>query len=622
MHFKIRGRVARAASLSCRGLGAARRAFANMLLLALLAVLVVGFLAGRVSVPRGAALVIAPRGEIVEQLTAPPRRLLFSTVGAKETLLKDLLDAIEAAKDDKRVSSLYLDLSHMGPCGLTKLEDLRRAVDHFRAHGKKVVAYAEHYNEWAYAVAADADEIWLHPFGAVILQGLGRWRTYYKEGLDRLGMDVHVYRVGEYKSAVEPFLRSGPSPEAVEADRKWLTDLWSTWLEEVAGARKLTPADLSAYVEEMPDRLDKAGGDLARLALESRLVDRLGYLDEVRSRMIEIAGKADREKTFRQISVRDYLRATGANRNGGGRGPAVAVVVAKGDILDGRQPAGTIGGDSTAKLIRQAREDGDVKAIVLRVDSPGGSAFASEVIRRELALARENGKPVVVSMGSLAASGGYWIATASDEIWASPVTITGSIGIFAMFPTLDRPLARYLGVHVDGVGTTRLSGALRIDRPVEPEVGRMLQSVINRSYQDFLVRVAEARKMSPEAVDRIARGRVWSGKDALDRKLVDKLGSLEDAIASAAARAKLPENHRVLWIEEERSLASRLVFRLMRSGTRMEAALGLKGEGESQRPIAHAPLVRALAGELDATERLLRLNDPLDTYALCPIEVP
>jgi protease-4 len=507
----------------------------------------------------------------------------------------------------------------MDSCGITKLQDLRGAVADFRAGGKKVIAYAEGYEQWAYAVAASADEVWMHPQGGVLLEGLGRWQTYYKEGIDRLGIDWHVFKVGEYKSAVEPFIRNGPSPEAREADLKWLSDLWAVWLQEVASSRKLEPADLSSYIDEMPDRVAAAKGDLARLALDARLVDKLGHRDEIRARMIELAGEDEKEKTFRQVSVEDYLEARGGDRGGaGGRGDAVAVVVAKGYILDGKQPAGTIGGDSTAKLIRRARQDDKVKAIVLRVDSPGGSAFASEVIRRELVLARKDGKPVVVSMGTLAASGGYWISTASDEIWASPATITGSIGIFGMLPTIDKPMAHYLGVRVDGVGTTRLSGALRVDRPLQPEVGRVIQSVIEKGYEDFLARVSEARSMSRDEVDEIARGRVWSGKDAFERKLVDKLGGLKEAIASAAERAKLPRDHRVWRVEEEQKFAERVLSKLMKGGARVAALFGFAIEAPEPPPLPAA--LRALQAQVADAERLLRLNDPQGVYALDLLE--
>ena len=622
MDTKPRSRLVRAATTFWRGLDTSRRIVANLLLLALLVGLVAALVLGGPKVPRGAALVVAPRGEIVEQLTAAtPRSLIAGALGEanKETLLQDLVDAIRAAKEDRRISSLYLDLSQMGSCGITKLQDLRGAVADFRAGGKKVIAYAEGYEQWAYAVAASADEVWMHPQGAVILEGLGRWRTYYKEGIDRLGIDWHVFKVGEYKSAVEPFIRNGPSPEAREADLKWLSNLWAVWLQEVASSRKLEPADLSSYIDEMPDRVAAARGDLSRLALDARLVDKLGHRDEIRARMIELAGEDEEEKSFRQVSVEDYLEARGGDRSGaGGRGDAVAVVVAKGDILDGKQPAGTIGGDSTAKLIRRARQDDKVKAIVLRVDSPGGSAFASEVIRREMVLARKEGKPVVVSMGSLAASGGYWISTASDEIWASPATITGSIGIFGMLPTIDKPLAHYLGVRVDGVGTTRLSGAARIDRPMQPEVGRIFQVVIEKGYEDFLARVSEARSMPRDEVDKIARGRVWSGKDALERRLVDKMGGLREAIASAAERAKLPKDHRVWWVEEERNFAERLLSRIMKGGARIAALVGVQiGTHEPPTPTA---ALRALQAQVADAERLLRLNDPQGVYALDPID--
>jgi len=622
MDTKPGPRIVRAFSTFWRGLDATRRIIANLLLLALLVALAAALVLSGPNVPRGAALVVAPRGEIVEQLTArTPRGMLLGAVGGgkEETLLPDLVDAIRAAKEDARISSLYLDLSKMDSCGITKLQDLRGAVADFRAGGKKVIAYAEGYEQWAYAVAASADEVWMHPQGGVLLEGLGRWQTYYKEGIDRLGIDWHVFKVGEYKSAVEPFIRNGPSPEAREADLKWLSDLWAVWLQEVASSRKLEPADLSSYIDEMPDRVAAAKGDLARLALDARLVDKLGHRDEIRARMIELAGEDEKEKTFRQVSVEDYLEARGGDRSGaGGRGDAVAVVVAKGYILDGKQPAGTIGGDSTAKLIRRARQDDKVKAIVLRVDSPGGSAFASEVIRRELVLARKDGKPVVVSMGTLAASGGYWISTASDEIWASPATITGSIGIFGMLPTIDKPMAHYLGVRVDGVGTTRLSGALRVDRPLQPEVGRVIQSVIEKGYEDFLARVSEARSMSRDEVDEIARGRVWSGKDAFERKLVDKLGGLKEAIASAAERAKLPRDHRVWRVEEEQKFAERVLSKLMKGGARVAALFGFAIEAPEPPPLPAA--LRALQAQVADAERLLRLNDPQGVYALDLLE--
>jgi len=605
-----------------RALDWTRRASVNLLFLALLLAVAWVLLAGGPKVPDGGALVVRPVGELVEQLTAPsPRGALEGLAGGgrEETLLQDLLDAIRAAKEDKRIQALYLDLSGMERSGMTKLEDLRVAVGDFRRSGKKVVAYADSYQQGAYSVAAAADEVWMHPMGILLTEGLGRWRSYYREGLDRLGVEVHVFRVGEYKSAVEPFLRDGPSPEAREADLKWLSDLWAGWVSGVAESRRLTPAEVRGYADRMADRMEEAKGDTGRAALDAKLVDRLGTRDQVRTRMIGLAGEDKKEKTFRQVSVADYLQAKGGDRTGQKGGEAVAVVVAKGDILDGKQPAGTIGGDSTAALIRRARQDEKAKAIVLRVDSPGGSAFASEVIRRELVLAREAGKKVVVSMGSLAASGGYWISSASDEIWASPSTITGSIGIFGLFPTVEKPLAKYLGIRVDGVGTSKLSGALRLDRPLSPELARILQAGISRGYEEFLARVAEARKLTRDEVDKVARGRVWSGADAKERKLVDKLGGLPEAIASAAELAKLEKGYRTWWVQEELPWKQRLLRDLASGRARVARAFGL--EATEPEPPPPPAALRALREQLGGTLRLLSLQDPAGVYAFCPCDV-
>lgn len=626
MEDRKRSRVAGFLSGLWTAVDQSRRFVVDVFFLALVVWLVWMAITGRPKVPRGAALVVRPQGLLVEQLSrrSAESALVEAVVGerGRETLLKDLLDAVKAAKDDKRIGAIYLDLTQMTGGGLTKIEDLRTALLDFRKSGKKVIAYADVYFQGPWGVAAAADEIWLHPEGAVPLEGFGRWRTYYKDAIDRLGIDWHVFRVGEYKSAVEPFLRNDPSPEAREADLKWLSDLWGSWVKEGAGARKLAPEDVRAYIDKMPERLEAAKGNLAKIALQAKLVDRIGYRDEVRKRMIDLVGEAKGEKTFKQVSVADYLENRGGDRTGkSGRGDAVAVIVAVGDILDGRQPPGSIGGDSTASLIRKARQDDKVKALVLRVDSPGGSAFASEVIRREVALARTaDKKPVVVSMGSVAASGGYWISTASDEIWASPDTITGSIGIFGMFPTFEKPLAKYLGMRVDGVGTTWLSGALRPDRSLKPEVGRIIQLFINRGYDDFLDRVAEARKMSRDDVDRIARGRVWSGADAFERKLVDRLGGLPDAIASAAKMAKLSEGkYRVWYVEKEPSFHERLLSHLLEVRARFSRALGFAVEEPEPPPPPLA--VRAVLDRLGETARLLSFNDPNGVYAYCACDV-
>ncbi len=450
----------------------------------------------------------------------------------------------------------------------------------------------------------------------VLLEGFGRWRNYYKEGLDRYGIEMHVFRVGEYKSAVEPYLRNDMSPEAKEMAQDFYGDLWRGYLADVSAARKVDPGYITAAIDAMPERLRAAGGSMAKMALETKLVDKLAQRDEVRKRMIELVGADAEKKTFRQIGVEAYLQAKGGDRTGvATRGKAVAVVVARGSILDGTQPAGTIGGDSTARLLRRAREDDAVKAVVLRVDSPGGSVFASEIIRRECELVRQAGKPLVVSMGSVAASGGYWISTASDEIWAAPETITGSIGIFGLFPTIDVPLARYLGVHTDGVGTTRFSDVLRPDRPMDPAVADVFQQAINEGYEEFLSRVAQARKMPREQVDRIARGRVWSGEDAKGLGLVDQLGGLDQAIESAAKRAKLEKGYRVWYVEKEKSFRERLMSMLAARVLDVAVAAGWVSEPS---PSASARSVAGRLRDLRAdVERLSRWNDPRGIYAHC-----
>lgn len=579
-------------------------------LVALLVLLLKGFGPG---VPDKAALVLHPRGAVVEQLGSDPLGRLTGDLtgqGEPETLHKDLLDAIRSARGDKRIQALVLDLDELGSIGMSKLLDLQAAIADFRKSGKKVIATGAEFDQNQYFLAAQADEIYLHPQGMVLLEGFSRFITYFKEGLDKLEVDVHIFRVGEYKSAVEPYLRNDMSPEAREANLAYLNDLWDIWLRRAAAARKLPVAALQDYIRDLKANLAARHGRTAEVALEARLVDKLANPDEVRARLIQLVGEDKETHSFRQVGFAEYLQARDDDRSGAkASGNQVGVVVAKGEILDGSQPPGRIGGDSTAALIRKARFNPDVKAIVLRVDSPGGSAFASEVIRRECVLARKAGKPVIVSMGSVAASGGYWISTASDEIWASSATITGSIGIFGMFPTIDKPLAKYLGVHVDGVGTTPLAGALRIDRPFNPEAGEIIQMIIDKGYDDFLTRVAEARRMSKEAVDKIARGRVWSGEDARRIGLVDRLGGLPEAIAAAAARAKLGKDYRVRYIEKELDWKQRLVAGLM------SRAHTLLGEEPGAPP---APFLRTARELARRAMVYARFNDPLGVYAYCP----
>jgi protease-4 len=606
-----------------RGLDGLRRFLVNVLFFGLLAGLVIASLSGRPKVPDGAALVLSPRGAIVEQLAQvdPIERLISQNTGAgaatRETLLKDLVDALRLAKDDKRIKAVYLDTNDMAGTGFTKLRDLRLALADFKKSGKKVIAYGDDYMQSQYYLAAQADEVYLHPEGMVLLEGFGRARNYYKEGLDRFGIEMHVFRVGEYKSAVEPYLRNDMSPEAREMSLDTYGDLWRGFVADVAEARKIAPEELTGLIEAMPERLRAVGGDMGTLAKDAKLVDTLAPRDEVRKRLIALVGEDKEKHTFQQVGYATYLKAQGGDRSGArGRGKAVAVVVAKGTILDGTQPPGTIGGDSTARLLRNAREDDSVSAVVLRVDSGGGSAFASEVIRRECELVRKAGKPLVVSMGSLAASGGYWISTASDEIWAAPETITGSIGIFGVFPSIHKPLAKYFGIHTDGVGTTRFSDVLRPDRPLDPGAADVIKQSIENGYEDFLKRVSEARKLTRDEVDSIGRGRIWSGEDAKRLGLVDQLGGLQGAIESAATRAKLEKGYRVLYIEKEKTFREQVV-EMLTAGVAAVAGAELEADPSQ----ASAPPPFSLASSLRQIQRdaleVARWNDPRGIYAHC-----
>lgn len=615
-----RSRVLRMATSLYQGAETVIRFALTFVLLGLLAALALAVWRGRPRVPSGAALVLDIKGDIVEELSARSARDVLRGAGGgtrQETSARDLIDALNAARDDRRIKALLLSLDDMDGAGVARLQDIRTALVNFKKSGKKVVAYADSYTQYPYYLASLADEIHMHPQGIVLIEGLARYRMYYREAIDKLGLEWHVFRVGEYKSAVEPFLLDGMSPEAREADLDWMGDIWRSYLADVAAARKKTPEELTALIENYVGRLGESGGDGGRLALKEKLVDKLSQRDELRKRMIELSGEDKKRKSFNRIGFREYLSALGDDRKKKGKGDAVAVIVAKGEILGGSQPAGTIGGDSTAALIRKARENEDVKAIVLRVDSPGGSAFASEVIRRELELVRNEKKPVVVSMGGVAASGGYWISTSSDEIWANPNTITGSIGIFGMFPNFGKALAKHLGIHVDGVGTTPLAGAFRPDRPLDARVAEGIQATINRGYEEFLERVAAARKMKKEDVDRIARGRVWSGADAHKIGLVDKLGGLEEAIASAARKAKLPGDHRVLYIQKDLSLKEKLLG----SFTSRDGFLARLLAEEDGRP--DSSVLRVIEKNLEEEAgRLASWDDPRGMYAHCLCEVP
>lgn len=585
----------------------------NLVFLLLLLLLASPFLPQpQLPVPADSALVLDPVGVIVEERTlmSPVDQVLNETAGADdsgEVLLQDVLDAIDLATEDSRISSLVLVTDNLQGGGFSHLRDIAAALQRFRDSGKAVYAWGGNYNQAQYYLASVADEILLNPMGAVDLEGFGSWQLYFRDALDKLGVKAHIFRVGEYKSAVEPYERNDMSPAARENYSRLLGDLWDIYLADVAARRGIEPAAITSYIDRQDEHLAEYAGNTARMAHAHGLVDRVENRPASLAWLQQTVG-ADGD-SFRGIDYESYL-----SRMRTAPDPLVqnrvGVIVASGEIQDGEAPQGSIGGDSLSSLIRDARADSSIKALVLRVDSPGGSVFASEVIREELAAFKESGRPLVVSMGSVAASGGYWIATPADEIWASPATITGSIGIFGVLPTLEDSFAK-LGLHVDGIGTTQLSGAGAVGRPLSPLLERSLQEVIENGYASFLALVAESRGMSTEDVDRIAQGQVWSGQAALELNLVDKLGSLDDAIASAAERAGL-EAYDTLLLQHELPPLQQFISDML-DNTSVRVALA--GWAQWQAPaLPGSQLLQELRGQLQAS---LPSGDPRGAYVHC-----
>ncbi|MBF6023018.1 signal peptide peptidase SppA [Lysobacter niastensis] len=535
-----------------------RRLILNLLFFALLILFLSILGSGQRTKPLldRSTLVIAPQGALVEQYSSDPAtRALSRALGERggEVQQRDLMRALESARTDKRIERVVLRLDELQPTGMASLREVADAIARVKASGKQVVVFSEMMDQKQYLLAAQGSEVYLDPMGGMVLEGLGRYRTYYRQALqDKLGVDVHLFKVGEYKSAAEPYVLDAASPEAKEADLYWMNDVWQRYLADVAKARKLDAAQLAQGIEQLPEGIAAVQGDLAKYALQAKLVDGLKTREQVDD-LLKERGIADDDADggFRQVSLDEYLNHLDTALQAVDPRPQVAVVVAEGEIAGGEQPPGRVGGITTAELLREARDDEKVKAVVLRVDSPGGEVFASEQIRREIVELKKAGKPVAVSMGDLAASGGYWISMNADRIYADASTITGSIGIFGLIPTLPRALDK-IGVHSDGVGTTRFAGAFDITRPLQPEVGQVIQSVIDKGYRDFTGRVADARRKPVEQVDEIARGRVWSGAQAKERGLVDELGGLQQAVDFAATRAKLGKSgdYQVRYVEK------------------------------------------------------------------------
>ncbi|PXF62813.1 signal peptide peptidase SppA [Kangiella spongicola] len=601
---------------------------AGRLLIGLIAITILVFMVrGCVSGPDlpkvsdGSALILNPAGTLVEQTTYmdPIEEVIADAQGTKspETSMYDLLDAIEYAKNDDSISVLVLQTNNLTGAygGISKFQDLREAIEDFKTTGKKVIAIGDWYSQGQYYLASSADEIYMNPQGSMMFEGMARTGTYFKSALDKLGVNVHVFRVGTFKSAVEPFIRDDMSEAAKEANIEWLGDLWQSMKQDIAASRDMTTADMDNFIENYLEILKANDGNGAKAAVESGFIDKLISRAEFRDLMINQVGLNDKQDSYKAIGFKDYLKARRPLIDMPSSKDKVAVIIAKGEIVDGSRKEGTIGGDSTARLIRKARLDNSVKAIVMRVDSPGGSAFASEVIRSELVQAQKEGKIVVTSMAGMAASGGYWISATSDEIWAHPTTITGSIGIFGMVPTFEEPLNK-IGIHRDGVGTTKWARSFDVMSGISDDLKEVIQTNIEKGYDDFLSLVAEGRDMTKAEVDAIAQGRVWSGEDAHRLGLVDKLGDLDDAIDSAAKLANISD-YEVRFVEREISPTEQMIREIMQN-TEAQASM----QSASNLSAKTNPMIHALGQQLKEVYTLINnYNDPNHAYLHCMCEV-
>ncbi|WP_099611433.1 signal peptide peptidase SppA [Vibrio fujianensis] len=588
-----------------------RLALTNLIFLLTIAIVYFLYLSADAPTPvveKASALVLNLSGPIVEQSSYlnPMESFsdsLFGREMPRENVLFDVVDTLRYAKDDDSVTGLVLALREMPETNLTKLRYIAKAINEFKSSGKPVYAIGDFYNQSQYYLASYADKVYLAPDGGVMLRGYSSYNLYYKSLLEKLDVNTHVFRVGTYKSAVEPFIRDDMSDQARESASQWLSQLWGAYISDVAANRKLEPQRLNPTMEEFLSLLSNASGNLADLSLSLGLVDQLATRQQVRHELAQVFG-SNGEDSYNAI---DYYRYRNTMKPTLIRhADDIAIIVASGAIMDGTQSRGNVGGDTVAGLLRQARNDAKVKAVVLRVDSPGGSAFASEVIRNEIDALKAAGKPVVASMSSLAASGGYWISMSADQIVAQPTTLTGSIGIFSVITTFEKGLNK-LGIYTDGVGTSPFSG-VGITRGLDENVKDAIQMGIENGYQRFITLVSKHRNLPLAAVDKVAQGHVWTAKDAQQYGLVDTLGDFDDAVAIAAQLAQL-ERYNLYWVEEPLSPAQRFLQSLL-----SEAQVRFEINLASVVPAVFQPVTQQLMQDASI---LNQLNDPKGYYALC-----
>jgi len=561
--------------------------------------------------PERGALYLAPSGLLVDQRSyIDPVSEIFSQSNSRdsETLVRDIVASLDHAQYDERITHVLLDTNDMAGGGVAKLEEISGALQRFKQSGKPIIAIGDNFSQSQYFLAAHADEIIMNPLGSIMLTGFGSYSSFYKEALDKLKINIHIFRVGKYKSAVEPYMGNGMSPEARADRRELIGSLWQFYTSRVEQLRGLPTGALNDLVNNMHTNLVAENGDVAALALKQGLIDRVATRREASAYLQQILPHTNGDiDSVPMAAYLNHMKLAALNASNQ-RKPEIAVVVASGTILDGNQPEGTVGGDTLADIFSTIEDDEQVKAVVVRVDSPGGSAFASDVIRDAIAALRKKNIPVVISMGSYAASGGYWIATESDRIMALSTTITGSIGVFGVIPTFEESL-NALGIYSDGVGTTSIAGMLQLDRPMTEQTEMILQSGVEHVYARFLALVANARETTPNAIHEIAQGRVWTGEKALELGLVDELGDLQDAIASAATLAGISD-YKVNYRRKPLSVVEQVMMEI--SGN-VHAAVSVMGL-HSWLPVS---LQRQVESVIKPLQILDTLTDPNHIYLYC-----
>ena len=596
-------------------LTAIRHAFSLLILVVMISVIGGMFAENLKPIPAEGALYIAPQGLLVDQKSyVDPLAQILSqgSQQSSETLVRDIIEAIDTAKDDNRITHLVLDTDYMTGASLSKLQEIGSALRRFKATDKPIIAVADYFTQSQYFLAAHADEIMLNPLGGVMITGFGSYKSYFKDALDKLKITMNIFRVGQFKSAVEPLMGNSMSTQVRDETGVLLNDLWQSYTSEIEDLRGLDAGALSDYANTLHILLEEYDGDSAALSKAVGLVDTVVNRSGIHRYLnANIAGEDD---DFNSIGMDNYLSNTRlANKQVSGAQDQIAVVVASGSIMDGQQPEGSIGGDTLASIFKALREDENVKAVVLRIDSGGGSAFASEIIRDSINATRDQGIPVVVSMGSVAASGGYWIAAEVDRILATPATITGSIGVFGIVPTIDQSLAS-LGIYSDGVGTTDIAAMTQLDRPLTQQTKAIIQSGVDNIYTRFITLVANGRDSTPAEVHEIAQGRVWTGNQALANGLVDQLGDLNDAILVAAEIADL-DDYQIDYRRKEMTPIETLITELNSNVAESLHGLGLVSGANSS--MSNNSLLRYAKKVLEPLNLINVLNDPKDIYLYC-----